>query len=66
MDNTDLAKGATVVVVGSGAGGATAFRTLALAGVDVLLLEEGSDSSSPLGYHGRLSDLTARLYRQGG
>jgi len=66
MDNTDLAKGATVVVVGSGAGGATAFRTLALAGVDVLLLEEGSDSSSPPGYHGRLSDLTARLYRQGG
>ncbi len=66
MERNDLAQGATVVVVGSGAGGATVFRTLALAGIDVLLLEEGSDNSSALGYHGRLSDLTARLYRGGG
>lgn len=43
MERNDLAQGATVVVVGSGAGGATVFRTLALAGIDVLLLEEGSD-----------------------
>lgn len=54
-----------VVVVGSGAGGATAARLLAEAGLDVIVLEDGElhDSSSyttdPLG-------ALATLYRDGG
>lgn len=62
----DLSQGADVVVIGSGAGGSTVFRQLARAGLDVLLLEEGADNSSATGYSGRISDLTAKLYRRGG
>ena len=54
-----------VVVVGSGAGGATAARLLAEAGLDVIVLEEGSlwDASS---YTTDPLDALARMYRDGG
>ncbi|HEX4735266.1 MAG TPA: GMC family oxidoreductase [Thermoleophilaceae bacterium] len=54
-----------VVVVGSGAGGATAARLLAEAGLDVIVLEEGSlwDAST---YTGDPLDALARMYRDGG
>ena len=54
-----------VVVVGSGAGGATAARLLAEAGLDVIVLEAGSfyDAST---YTTDPLDALARLYRDGG
>jgi choline dehydrogenase-like flavoprotein len=54
-----------VVVVGSGAGGATAARLLADAGLDVIVLEEGSlwDASS---YTTDPLEALARMYRDGG
>jgi hypothetical protein len=54
-----------VVVVGSGAGGATAARLLAEAGLDVILLEEGSlwDAST---YTTDPLEALARMYRDGG
>lgn len=54
-----------VVVVGSGAGGATAARVLAEAGLDVIVLEEGSlwDASS---YTTDPLEALARMYRDGG
>jgi choline dehydrogenase-like flavoprotein len=54
-----------VVVVGSGAGGATAARLLAEAGLDVIVLEEGSlwDASS---YTTDPLEALARMYRDGG
>jgi choline dehydrogenase-like flavoprotein len=61
----DLVLDADVVVVGSGAGGATVAAELAEAGFDVVILEEGG--------HHRTEDFTAdtsammrRLYRDGG
>jgi choline dehydrogenase-like flavoprotein len=53
------------LVIGSGAGGAVAFRELAQAGKDVLLVEEGKaweqkDFNTPV------SELTQKLYRGGG
>ena len=56
---------ATVVVVGTGAGGATAARVLAARGVDVLMLEEGallSTKSRPRNVAGAL----AQAMREGG
>ena len=54
LDLIDLARGpvperlsAQVCIVGSGPGGATAARTLARAGIDVLVLEEGGDFTGP-------------------
>jgi choline dehydrogenase-like flavoprotein len=54
-----------VVVVGSGAGGATAARVLAEAGLDVIVLEEGSlyDAST---YTNDPLDALAWMYRDGG
>jgi choline dehydrogenase-like flavoprotein len=54
-----------VVVVGSGAGGATAARLLAEAGLDVIVLEEGSlhDAST---YTTDPLDALTSLYRDGG
>ena len=54
-----------VVVVGSGAGGATAARLLAEAGLDVIVLEEGSlwDAST---YTTDPLEALARMYRDGG
>ena len=54
LDLIDLARGpvperlsAQVCIVGSGPGGATAARTLARAGIDVLVREEGGDLTGP-------------------
>ncbi|HEX4719244.1 MAG TPA: GMC family oxidoreductase N-terminal domain-containing protein [Thermoleophilaceae bacterium] len=54
-----------VVVVGSGAGGATAARLLAEAGLDVVVVEEGSlhDAST---YTTDPLEALARMYRDGG
>jgi choline dehydrogenase-like flavoprotein len=54
-----------VVVVGSGAGGASAARLLAEAGLDVIVLEEGAlyDAST---YTTDPLDALARMYRDGG
>jgi len=54
-----------VVVVGSGAGGATAARLLAEAGLDVIVLEAGAlhDAST---YTTDPLDALARMYRDGG
>src|SRR4051812_2203718 len=54
-----------VVVVGSGAGGATAARLLAEAGLDVIVLEEGElhDAST---YTTDPLDALASMYRDGG
>jgi len=62
-ENTELA--CDVVVVGSGAGGATAAAEFAEAGYDVIVLEEGS-------YYGtkdftpNASDMIRKMYRGGG
>ncbi|WP_369243950.1 GMC family oxidoreductase N-terminal domain-containing protein [Streptomyces sp. R41] len=57
---------ADVVVVGSGAGGAVAARTFALAGLDVVVLEEGEHhSTASFGRRAPLDRFT-ELYRDGG
>ncbi|WP_406369288.1 GMC family oxidoreductase [Streptomyces sp. NBC_00647] len=57
---------ADVVVVGSGAGGAMAARTFALAGLSVVVLEEGRHhSTASFGRRAPL-DRFAELYRDGG
>ena len=54
-----------VVVVGSGAGGASAARVLAEAGLDVIVLEEG-DYHDALTYSRDPVDALTTLYRDGG
>jgi choline dehydrogenase-like flavoprotein len=54
-----------VVVVGSGAGGASAARVLAEAGLDVIVLEEGALHESST-YTTDPLDSLANLYRDGG
>ncbi|MGW7609950.1 GMC family oxidoreductase N-terminal domain-containing protein [Streptomyces sp. NPDC054766] len=57
---------ADVIVVGSGAGGAMAARTFALAGLNVVVLEEGRHhSTASFGRRAPL-DRFAELYRDGG
>lgn len=57
---------ADVVVVGSGAGGAMAARTFALAGLSVVVLEEGEHhSTASFGRRAPLDRFT-QLYRDGG
>jgi len=53
------------LVIGSGAGGAVAFRELAMAGKDVLLIEEG-DNWEEGDFDAPVSELTQKLYRDGG
>ncbi|MFF3405603.1 GMC family oxidoreductase N-terminal domain-containing protein [Streptomyces sp. NPDC002742] len=57
---------ADVIVVGSGAGGAMAARTFALAGLNVIVLEEGRHhSTASFGRRAPLDRFT-ELYRDGG
>ncbi|MFD5567354.1 GMC family oxidoreductase [Streptomyces cadmiisoli] len=57
---------ADVVVIGSGAGGATAARTLACAGLHVVVLEEGRHHSTRSFGRRTPLDRFAELYRDGG
>ncbi|MFI1394068.1 FAD-dependent oxidoreductase [Streptomyces sp. NPDC020681] len=57
---------ADAVVIGSGAGGATAARTLARAGLDVVVLEEGQHHSTASFGRRTPLDRFAELYRDGG
>jgi choline dehydrogenase-like flavoprotein len=54
-----------VVVIGSGAGGAFAARTLAEAGVDTVLLEEGH-RVTPAQFPEQLGAALVRVYQEGG
>ncbi|MFF4440484.1 GMC family oxidoreductase N-terminal domain-containing protein [Streptomyces sp. NPDC001621] len=57
---------ADAVVIGSGAGGATAARTLARAGMDVVVLEEGRHHSTESFGRRPPLDRFTELYRDGG
>ncbi|WP_406165105.1 GMC family oxidoreductase N-terminal domain-containing protein [Streptomyces sp. NBC_00996] len=57
---------ADVVVVGSGAGGAVAARTFALAGLSVIVLEEGEHHSTASFGRRTPLDRFTELYRDGG
>ncbi|WP_338674852.1 GMC family oxidoreductase [Streptomyces sp. SCSIO 30461] len=57
---------ADAVVIGSGAGGSMAARTLARAGLDVLVLEEGHHHSTESFGRRAPLDRFAELYRDGG
>ena len=56
---------ADVVVVGTGPGGASVARSLALAGVDVVVLEEGREHL-PSDFHDHALRALSTLYRRGG
>lgn len=57
---------ADAVVIGSGAGGAMAARTLARAGLDVIVLEEGQHHSTESFTRSTPLDRFTALYRDGG
>ena len=57
---------ADVVVVGSGAGGAVVAASLAEAGLDVIVLEEGANVSTEKDFEGAVFDRFQRLYRDNG
>jgi NAD-dependent dihydropyrimidine dehydrogenase PreA subunit len=57
---------ADVVVVGSGAGGAVVAATLAEAGLDVVVLEEGANVAGERDFEGAVFDRFQRLYRDNG
>lgn len=61
----DAVLGCDVVIVGSGAGGATCAAELAEAGFDVIVLEEGSYYSTG-DFTANASDMIRKLYRGGG
>ncbi len=54
-----------VVIVGSGAGGATAAAELAEAGYDVIVIEEGSYFSTA-DFNSNATDMVRKMYRGGG
>ena len=60
---SDLAIEADVVIVGSGAGGGVAAETLALAGLKVVVLEEGPLRSSS-DFRMREADAYPELYQE--
>lgn len=63
--NSDTSISAGAVVVGSGAGGATAAYLLSEAGIDVVMVEEGGYYTSE-NFTGRVSDMMGMLYRDSG
>lgn len=66
-DVTDGARlSADVAVVGSGAGGAVVAATLAEAGLDVVVLEEGASFVPERDFAGPVFDRFQRLYRDNG
>lgn len=63
--HTDARIEADALVIGSGAGGATAAKLLAEAGLDVVVIEEGAHRRSE-DFHGSIPHLMHELYRDGG
>jgi choline dehydrogenase-like flavoprotein len=61
----DTSLGVDVVIVGSGAGGATTAKMLAEAGLQVLILEEGRYHATA-SFNDSIASLMDRLYRDGG
>ena len=61
----DVVLDCDVVVIGSGAGGATAAAELAEAGLDVIVVEEGSYYSTR-DFTADTSAMVRQLYRDGG
>jgi choline dehydrogenase-like flavoprotein len=61
----DTVLGCDVVIVGSGAGGATAAAELAEAGFDVVVVEEGSYYGTR-DFNARAFEMIRRMYRDGG
>jgi len=63
--SSDVSTSADAVVVGSGAGGATAAHLLSEAGFEVVVLEEGGYYTSK-DFNGRISEMMGILYRDAG
>ena len=63
--NSDVSTSADAVVVGSGAGGATAVYLLSEAGFEVVVLVEGGYYTSN-GFNGGISEMMGVLYRDAG
>lgn len=60
----DLDLSCDVCVVGTGAGGAVAAATLAAAGLDVIMVEEGGYYSAEADFTAREKDVVAKLYQE--